>query len=290
MKYLKLLRVNQYIKNFFIFLPLFFDLKLMEISLLVKALGSFAAFCLVASSVYILNDMRDIESDKAHPLKCRRPLASGAVSIRTGQGIFIILVVSGLGVASFLNFNLFLLLSLYFIINIFYSMGLKHIAPLDIFIIALGFLFRLLAGTHYAGITDVYPSHWIIIMTFLLALFLAFAKRRDDVLLKKEGKKTRRAVSGYSLEFINSAMSIMAAVIIVAYILYSVSPAVANHFGSDKLYLTVLFVILGMFRYLQLTFVFNRSGNPTEVVLKDRFLQLTIMGWVAMFLFIAYQF
>lgn len=262
----------------------------MEISLLVKALGSFAAFCLVASSVYILNDMRDIESDKAHPLKCRRPLASGAVSIRTGQGIFIILVVSGLGVASFLNFNLFLLLSLYFIINIFYSMGLKHIAPLDIFIIALGFLFRLLAGTHYAGITDVYPSHWIIIMTFLLALFLAFAKRRDDVLLKKEGKKTRRAVSGYSLEFINSAMSIMAAVIIVAYILYSVSPAVANHFGSDKLYLTVLFVILGMFRYLQLTFVFNRSGNPTEVVLKDRFLQLTIMGWVAMFLFIAYQF
>jgi len=288
LNYLKLLRIHQYVKNFFIFLPLFFAIKFTEISLLIQTTYAFVSFSLVASSIYILNDIRDIEEDRNHPRKSKRPLASGTIGINHAAVVMALCLALGMSIAFFHNIRFMLILSGYFVMNILYSYRLKHIAPLDIFIIATGFLLRLLSGTDYAGITAVHPSHWIIIMTFLLALFLAFAKRRDDVILYLKGHPTRKNIDGYSLEFINSAMSIMVSVIIVGYILYTINPSVAHHFKSENLYLTVIFVLLGMFRYLQLTFVYNRSGSPTEILLKDRFLQLTIAGWLLSFVYFAY--
>lgn len=164
--------------------------------------------------------------------------------------------------------------------NIAYSLGLKHITIVDIFIIASGFVLRLFAG---ASVIDNQLSMWIIIMTFLLALFLAVAKRRDDVLLSSQGKETRKNIDGYNLEFVNAVMVFMSGVIVVAYILYTVSDEVIERLNSQYLFLTTFFVILGIMRYMQLTFVEQNSGSPTKIVLKDRFLQITIMFWLASF-------
>jgi decaprenyl-phosphate phosphoribosyltransferase len=284
----KLIRVKQWVKNFFIFLPIFFALKVSDTQLLIKTGITFISFSLVSSAVYILNDLKDKVRDQHHPVKKLRPIASGAITEKTATALLLLSLFAGAGISTVVSTKLTLILSIYFVLNILYTFRLKNIAPLDIFIIATGFLLRLTAGTDFAGITGVEPSRWIIVMTFLLALFLAFAKRRDDVMLSAQGRDVRKSISGYNLEFINSSMSVMSAVIIVAYLLYTLSPEVTSHFKSNNVYLTVIFVILGIFRYLQLTFVYNRSGNPTELLLRDRFLQLTILGWIIFFTLLAY--
>ncbi|MCK5809065.1 UbiA prenyltransferase family protein [bacterium] len=288
MQWIKLLRVHQYVKNGFVFLPLFFALKFTDIPVIIQVSIAFIAFCFAASSVYILNDIKDLEEDRKHPKKKTRPIASGAISAKQAIIVMFILVISALAVASQGGVPLIIIISSYLLMNILYTYHLKHIALIDIFIIAIGFLLRLFSGTDIGGIATIHPSQWIIIMTFLLALFLGFAKRRDDVLLAMKGEKARKSIDGYNLEFINSAMSIMTAVIIVAYISYSLSPAVAEHFNSQYIYLTVIFVVLGMFRYLQITFVLQKSGSPTEVLLKDRILQLSIFLWIGSFVLLAY--
>ncbi|HOW52162.1 MAG TPA: decaprenyl-phosphate phosphoribosyltransferase [bacterium] len=288
MTILRLLRVHQWVKNLLVFFPLFFALKFTDLTLLARSCAAFLFFSLTASAIYIINDLRDVAEDRLHPDKRHRPIASGAISHISALFIAATLFIVGLGGASFYNKQLFLILAAYCVMNVLYSMVFKRIPLLDIFVIATGFLLRLLAGTDHAGITSVLPSQWIILMTFLLALFLAFAKRRDDVLLAGEGKKTRSAIHGYNLEFINSALAVMMAVLILAYILYTIDPATARHFGSDKIYLTVIFVILGLFRYLQLTLVYQKSSQPTDLLLRDRFLQLTILCWIALFVILVY--
>ncbi|MFO7734943.1 MAG: UbiA prenyltransferase family protein [bacterium] len=287
--YLKLLRVHQYVKNFFVFLPLFFDLKILDIGLLQQTFYAFVSFCFVSSGVYIVNDIRDIEKDRNHPKKKNRPLAAGIIKKQTAVIISIAVAATGFLISWTVSFNLLYITGAYALMNLLYSFVLKDIPPLDIFIIATGFLLRILAGTDYAGVSGVMPSQWIIIMTYLLALFLAVAKRRDDVMLFIEkNRDVRDSVRGYNIEFINSVLSIMAAVIIVSYIMYSLSDDVVRHFNSKYVYLSVIFVILGVFRYLQITFVFHKSGSPTEVLLRDRFLQTTIIGWLGMFIYLAY--
>jgi 4-hydroxybenzoate polyprenyltransferase len=170
--------------------------------------------------------------------------------------------------------------------NIAYSVHLKHMAIIDITIIAVGFVLRLFIGSVVTGIS---LSHWIVIMTFLLALFMALSKRRDDVLIyEKVGKKMRRVIGGYSLQFLDIAMAIMASVVIVSYIMYTSSSEVMERLGSDYLYLTALFVIMGVMRYLQITFVLLNSGSPTQIVLKDRFIQSTLLLWFISFIWILY--
>lgn len=222
----------------------------------------------------------DIEEDKQHPKKKFRPLASGAVSTNKAKLIFLVLSFSSLLFAFFLNFILFIVLLAYFLLNIAYSLKLKHVTIIDIFIIATGFVLRLFAG---ASVIDTPLSMWIIIMTFLLALFLAIAKRRDDVLLSSQGKETRKNIDGYNLEFVNATMVLMSGVIVVAYILYTVSSEVITRLHTEYLYITAFFVILGIIRYMQITFVEENSGSPTKIVLKDRFLQLTILSWLFSF-------
>ncbi|MDD2888674.1 MAG: decaprenyl-phosphate phosphoribosyltransferase [Aliarcobacter sp.] len=276
---IKLLRVHQYIKNLFVFAPLLFSFNFSLIDMTNTSIV-FVLFSLIASSVYILNDYMDIEEDKQHPKKKFRPLASGKVNKNVARILIVLLSGISLFSAYLLNTKLFIVLVIYFILNIAYSLKLKHITIVDIFIIATGFVLRLFAG---ASVIETPLSMWIIIMTFLLALFLALAKRRDDVLLSAEGKETRKNIDGYNLEFVNATMVFMSGVIVVAYILYTVSGEVLNRLHTQHLYLTSFFVILGIMRYMQITFVEGNSGSPTKIVLKDRFLQITILFWLLSF-------
>jgi 4-hydroxybenzoate polyprenyltransferase len=283
---LKLLRPDHYIKNLFIFLPLFFALKITDLPLLFNAFLAFIAFSLTASAVYILNDFHDIEEDRHHPKKKFRPLASGEISKPQALKIMGVLALTGFGLMAALSMKAFLILAFYVAMNIAYSFRLKHLAILDVTIIAIGFVLRLFIGS---AVTEIPLSMWIVVMTFLLALFMALAKRRDDVLIFLDtGKKMRKAIDGYNLQFLDTAMAIMASVVIVAYTIYTTSPDVVAKMHSDYLYLTALFVILGILRYLQIAFVFKDSGSPTRIVLKDRFMQATLLGWALTFAWILY--
>jgi len=278
-----LMRPHQYIKNLFIFTPLFFDLKITNIPLLLNTIIAFVAFSIVASAIYILNDYFDIEEDKKHPIKKYRPLASGVIP--KDMAIYLVggFILIGLTIMSFLSIKALYILLGYILLNIAYTLYLKYIAIIDITTIAMGFIIRLFIGS---AVTGIELSSWIVLMTFLLALFMALAKRRDDVLIfNKTGKKMRKVINGYNLKFLDSAMVIMASVVIVAYTMYVNSIGRTN---NEYLYLTDLFVIIGIMRYLQITFVQENSGSPTKIVLQDKFMQLVLIGWISMFGVILY--
>jgi 4-hydroxybenzoate polyprenyltransferase len=281
------MRIHQYVKNLFIFLPLFFAIKITDTGLLANAFVAFVAFSLTASAIYTFNDYHDIEEDRQHPKKKDRPLASGVISKSQAIIVMSVLFVSGFILMALLSFKAAGVLAVYVILNISYSFSLKHISIVDVNIIAIGFVLRLFIGS---VVTDIYLSKWIIIMTFLLALFMALAKRRDDVLIFLDsGKKMRKVIDGYNLQFLDTAMAIMASVVIVAYTLYTTSSEVESRLNSEYLYLTVFFVILGVMRYLKIAFVHKNSGSPTKIVGTDRFMQLILLGWVVTFTWILYQ-
>jgi decaprenyl-phosphate phosphoribosyltransferase len=283
---IKLIRVHQYIKNLFIFLPLFFAAKITELDLLFYSLISFIAFSLTASAIYIINDYFDIDEDKQHPIKKKRPLASSEIEKSHAIIVSLLLLISGFSLMSFISYSAVGILALYVVLNFAYSYSLKHVSILDVNIIAIGFVLRLFIGSIA---TDILLSKWIIIMTFLLALFMALAKRRDDVLIfQKTGIKLRKVIDGYNLQFIDSSMIIMASSIIVTYTLYTTSIEVQERFDSEYLYLTVFFVVLGILRYLKITFVNENSYSPTMVILKDSFIQLILVGWALIFTLIIY--
>ena len=282
----KIMRPHQYVKNLFIFLPLFFGLQITNVDLLLNTLLAFIAFSLSASAIYTLNDFHDIDEDRRHPKKKNRPLASGAISKKNALFIMSLLFLTGCGLMAAFSLPALGILVFYVIMNIAYSYYLKHIAILDVSIIAIGFVLRLFVGS---AVTGIQLSMWIVIMTFLLALFMALAKRRDDVLLFMDtGERMRKVIDGYNLQFLDGAMMIMASVVIVAYILYTTSAEITEKLHTDYLYLTALFVILGIMRYLQIAFVEKDSGSPTRIVLKDKFMQLTILAWLLSFVWILY--
>jgi len=283
---IKLMRPHQYIKNLFIFLPLFFALKITHLTFLGNAFLAFIAFSLTASAIYTLNDYHDIDEDRLHPKKKNRPLASGAISKAQAIVIMSLLFIAGFTLMASLSLKAAGILGTYVLMNIAYSFYLKHIAILDVTTIAIGFVLRLFIGS---AVTSISLSMWIVLMTFLLALFMALAKRRDDMLIYLDtGKKMRKVIDGYNLQFLDTAMSIMASVVIVAYVIYTSSTEVVARMNSNYLYLTGLFVILGVMRYLQVALVLKDSGSPTKIVLKDRFMQLTLIGWVLTFTWILY--
>lgn len=262
-------------------MPLLFSFSFSNLDNNLNSLIAFILFSTLASSIYIFNDLMDVNEDRAHPTKKYRPLASGKVSPKSAKMLILLLSLFSLGISFVLNTELFIVLLVYFVLNIAYSLKLKHIAILDIFIIATGFVLRLFAGS---AVTDISLSMWIILMTFLLAIFLALAKRRDDVLLSLEGQETRKNIDGYNLEFVNAAMVLMAGVVIVSYIQYTISPEVIERLDTNYLYLTSFFVILGVLRYMQITFVEQDSGSPTKVVIRDSFLKVTIFLWLVSFI------
>jgi 4-hydroxybenzoate polyprenyltransferase len=283
---LRLIRPHQYIKNFFIFMPLFFAGQIGNTELLLNVVIAFVAFSITASAIYVLNDYHDIEEDKQHPKKKYRPLASGSISKSQAIIIMPVLLVVGSTLMLSLSLKAGEILAAYVVMNIAYSFYLKYVAILDVVIIAIGFVLRLFIGSMVTGTS---LSMWIVIMTFLLALFMALGKRRNDVLIYLEaGKKMRKVIGDYNLQFLDTAMSIMASVVIIAYIIYTITPEIVARVNSEYLYLTALYVVLGVMRYLQVSLVLKDSGSPTRVVLKDRFMQLTLIGWVLTFGWILY--
>ncbi len=284
--YIQLIRPKDWAKNLFLFVPLFFAGLFFNPEMLLLLLAGFICFSLVASSIYIINDYRDIEDDKKHPVKKMRPLASGAVSKTTALILAILCLSAGFAGAWIIGDKFMFVLGIYFVLNLLYSFGLKNIPILDIIIIAIGFVLRIKAGSVIAKIG---LSEWLVIMVFLLALFMAIAKRRDDVLLKlSSGSDMRKAVKGYNLDFINTALSLICAVIIVAYFMYTTSAEIIHRLQTYRLYYTCLFVLAGIFRYLQLIYVQGDSQSPTKILYKDRFIQVTIILWIISFYLILY--
>lgn len=284
---IKLLRINQWLKNGFIFAPLFFSGNLFDLDKIKWCIYAFLAFSFCASSIYIINDINDTEKDKLHPVKKNRPFAKGTVKKNTGIILFVAFSLSSLLLAYTINLNFLIVLLVYFIMNLLYSYGLKKISLVDIIIISIGFVLRVTAG---GVVTQIEISHWLYIMTFLIALFIAFAKRRDDVLIEMEtGEKMRKSISGYNLEFISSAISILCGVLIVSYLLYITSPEITGRFQNKPIYISTLFVVVGVLRYLQITIVEKNSGSPTKILTKDKFIQFILAGWVLFFAFIIYS-
>lgn len=284
--FFKLIRPKDWAKNLFIFLPIFFAGRFFEKDNIVSLIGGFICFCLVASAVYIINDYRDIEEDKVHPDKKSRPLASGQISKPAAVIICLLFLLIGFTGAWFIRDKFMFVLGIYFLMNTAYSFGLKNIPVLDICLIAIGFVLRVKAG---AVIARVGLSEWLTIMVFLLALFMALAKRRDDVLLKlSSGVDMRKSVKGYNLPYINVAIPLICAVMIVSYIMYAMSPEVRARLGTYRVYYSTLFVIMGIFRYLQLIFVEDRSQSPTQILYKDKFIQASILLWILCFYIILY--
>lgn len=288
---LQLLRPQQWLKNIFVFLPLFFNHQLLNSTKLTEALVVFIAFSFISSSIYCFNDILDIEEDKKHPTKRHRPLASGSVSKAQAYIIMLILAFSAFSIP-LLCFNkekyiqISFLLLLYFAMNIAYCIKLKHIAIIDVFIISIGFVMRVISG---GAATEIWVSQWIILLTLLLALFLAFAKRRDDVLIFNSSKiKARKNIARYNLDFLNNAISIIASMTMICYIMWCVSEEVIQRMGTDRLYITSIFVLMGILRYLQATMVDAKSGSPTKILYKDHFIHICIAGWIITFYIILY--
>ena len=283
--YLKLIRVEQYIKNAFVFAPLFFDSQFLNLDNLINVILAFLCFCTISSSVYIFNDYFDINEDKNHPQKRYRPLASGSISIQNGLVLMLILMISSITVSYLISVELFLVIISYLALNFLYSKWLKHIAILDVNIIAVGFILRIVAGS---VVSDVVPSIWILLITYLLALFLGISKRRTDVILAENGNDVRKNIEGYNLIFIDVILGILASIIIVSYIFYCISPEVQLHYHSKLLYVSIIFVVNGIFRYLKLVFVDQSTYSPTQIVLNDRFIQFTILGWLLLMSYLLY--
>lgn len=284
---IKLLRIKDWAKNLFLFIPAFFAGKFFDLRNIELLAGGFMAFSFLASSIYIINDYRDVEDDRKHPTKSKRPLASGKVKKSTGMIVAIMLFVAGTILAYLVdNSGKFLfLLGIYYMLNLGYSFGLKNISIVDIIIVSAGFVLRVKGG---AVLGRIDTTEWLIIMTFLLALFMAIGKRRDDVMLKlSTGNDMRKAIKGYTLDYLNILLGLVCAVIIVAYINYTVSGALYKEFGH-RLYYTSLFVIAGIMRYLQIIFVLNNSGSPTDILYRDRFIQITLLLWITSFFVILY--
>lgn len=283
---LQLIRPKDWAKNSFLFLPLFFAGDLFQVDKILSLVWGFISFSCVASSIYIINDYRDIEDDRKHPVKKFRPLASGTVSRSTAIVLLFLLLIAGLGSAWLIRDKFLFVLGIYFLLNLGYSFGLKAVPVLDILILASGFILRIKAGS---VITFTPLSEWIVIMVFLLALFMAIGKRRDDVLLKiSSGTEMRKSVKGYNLEYLNVLLALVCAVIIVAYFMYTMAPATTERLGTHRLYYTCLFVIAGIMRYLQIIFVQADAGSPTKILYKDLFIKITLLLWVASFAGILY--
>lgn len=288
---LKLIRPHQWLKNVFVMIPMFFGGSLLDPSDIRASVVTFFAFSFIASSVYCFNDIIDVEADRRHPVKCKRPIASGAISVRSAWALMALMFLLSVGTVCLLDtyshvINVGLVILIYYFLNILYCSKLKQYAIVDVCIIAFGFVLRVLAG---GFATDISLSKWLVLMTFLLTLFLSFAKRRDDVLRMNEtGEPPRKNTIRYNLTFINQAITITASVTLVCYIMYTVSPEVVNRFHSDLLYLTSVFVLLGLLRYIQITVVDKRSGDPTKMMLRDRFTQCVVLLWALTFLVLIY--
>ncbi len=280
------LRPAQWVKNVFVLAPLVFAHQLGANRTTLLAFAAFAAFCCAASAVYLTNDLRDREADRKHPGKSRRPIASGAVSPASATVAAVLLAGSALAGAAFLGLGFSLLLGTYLAINLAYSWGLKNVVILDVMAVASGFVLRVLAG---AAATAVPVSSWLVLCTTFLALFLAFSKRRHElVLLADSAAEQRRVLSQYSPAFLDQMINVVTASAVIAYALYAVAPETVAKYGGDRFLYTLPMVLFGIFRYLYLMYQKPQARNPTEAILTDPPFLANVALWGAAVLWIVY--
>ncbi len=272
--YIHQMRPRQYAKNAFIFAPLFFDRRLFDLKAIILSFLGFITLCILSSGVYVLNDIIDVDADRNHPQKKYRPIAAGKISIRNAKIFCVFLFTAAFIMSFFLNKHFFLLCIFMVIINIGYSFKLKHIPLIDIITIGILFIIRVLSGAVLIKVKIFSP--WLYIVTFMLALYLGFGKRRAELAAINGAKNnTRPVLDGYTVPFLDQLLSIISAVIIISYTLYTFSsPAVPS---DNRLLITIPFVVYGIFRYLYLIQVKHQGGAPEEVLFSDRWLQGTIL-------------
>ena len=276
--YLKLLRPYQWVKSGFVFVGLLFGHGWQQPLLVQRVVLAAAAFALAASAVYVLNDLADRERDRQHPQKRSRPLASGAVSVRAALLLAGACLLGALLLAGAVSMAVLWIVIGYALLNVAYSMGLKHVVLLDVFIIAAGFMLRILAGTLGVGIA---PSHWLLLCGLLLTLFLGFAKRRAELnALAGRGGHHRKVLDDYDPVLLDLLIGICAAGAIVSYSLYTVSAETVAMHGTTSLIYSVPFVIYGVFRYLFLLHRRSGGGDPSAALLQDVHLLIAFAGWL----------
>ncbi len=272
----RLLRVYQWSKNALVLMPLVFAQQLLDSTAVLRSLIATAAFCLASSAAYIVNDIRDLENDRSHPIKCRRPLPSGAVSSPVAALIALGLFGASLALGFGLSIPFLLALVSYLVLTIGYSITLKNIFIVDVIIVAMGFVIRAIAG---AVAIEVVFSNWLIVCTLFLALFLALGKRRGEIaLLEDEARNHREVLRHYSIVFIDQMLLIVASGALITFTIYTCSPEVVERIGTDKLYMTLPFVVYGLARYLWLI-QRNETGDPSQVLLKDWPTCLAVLLW-----------
>jgi len=280
------MRPHQWVKNTVLFAGLVFSFNLFQLNLFLQSLIGFFLFCSLTSGVYILNDILDLKSDRTHPLKSKRPIASGKLKTSIAlffSGLFILLAL----ILSFYFELFFGLIGLsYLVLNLAYSKYLKHIVLIDVMAISLGFVLRAVAG---AVIINVEISSWLVVCTTLLALFLGFGKRRYEiVLLEGKAEEHRRSLAEYSPYFLDQLISVVTASTVVAYAFYSLSPEVETKLDTPHMALTIPFVLYGVFRYLYLIHQKDKGGSPTKALLTDRPLIFDVLLWLFSIILIVY--
>ncbi|MEM7482312.1 MAG: decaprenyl-phosphate phosphoribosyltransferase [Acidobacteriota bacterium] len=261
------MRPTQWAKNLFVLAPLVFSELLLDGNALPRALAAFGAFCLAASAIYLLNDVKDRERDRHHPLKQHRPIAAGTLPVSVAVGAAAAAAIVALVVAWMLNPVCALVVGIYLVLNGLYTLHLKEVVILDVMIISLGFVLRVLVGGAAIGVAI---SNWLLLCTIFLALFLAFSKRRHEITLLADRAKDQRLVLGqYSETFLDQMINVVTASAVVSYALWAVSPEATEAFGGTYLLYTVPLVLFGVFRYLYLVYQKPGKRNPTEALMED---------------------
>jgi 4-hydroxybenzoate polyprenyltransferase len=283
---IKSLRIQQWIKNLFVFAPLIFSQNVFVLPLFIKTLLAFVLFCILTGAAYILNDIQDLEEDKLHPVKSKRPLASGRLQKNHALFACILLIILGLTGAYFLEFYFFIVLLVYLILQVAYSSWLKHVVIIDVFLIAAGYFLRVIAG----GLAiEVHISPWLFICTILIALFLALSKRRHElVLLDKKAEIHRPILKEYTPQLLDQMIAVVTASTVISYCLYTVSSETITKFGTKNMLFTVPFVLYGIFRYLYLVHQKDEGGSPEALIIKDKPLLFDLFLWIATAMLILY--
>jgi 4-hydroxybenzoate polyprenyltransferase len=281
------LRPSQWTKNLVVFAGLIFAEKLRDPNAVVRATGAFVIFCVLSGVVYLLNDIRDREADRLHPLKSGRPIAAGDVSVGIALGTALVLAAVGLGFAFWLEPRFGLVAMTYLLLLSLYSAVLKHIVILDALTIAIGFVLRAMGG---AVVIDVAFSHWLLLVTLLGAMFLALSKRRAElIMLADDAKGHRKILAEYSPYLLDQMIGVVTASTLLAYAFYTISPETVQKFGTDQLLFTVPFPLYGIFRYLYLIHQREGGGNPSELLVTDRPLLVCSALWVITVVLVVYR-
>jgi 4-hydroxybenzoate polyprenyltransferase len=281
------LRPSQWAKNLLVFAGVLFGLRLFDVTAVARATAAFGIFCLLSGVVYLINDIADRDSDRQHPLKARRPIASGALSVPAALTSAIVLGSVALAGALALGWTFFVVAAGYLALLALYSATLKHIVIIDVLTIAVGFVLRAVAG---AVAVDVSISHWLLVCTILLALFISLAKRRHELVLLADGAVSHRPILGeYSPYLLDQMIAVVTASTLIAYVFYTISPETEQKFGTPWLGLTVPFPLYGIFRYLYLVHQREGGGSPADLLLTDRPLLVCVTLWAVSVALIIYQ-